>query len=322
MERMNSKWKMLLLTSFALLLMLIKHHSRIKNHLEKIDLCWENEKELRLSDWFNPKKRPDVKTTTDWFAPIIWEGTYNRQVLEKYYKRLNITIGLAVFATGKFVDQYLEQFLQSANKHFMIGYNVIFYILMDDFSKLPPIELGPLRTFKLCTVLKQHVWKDFNYIYMKNLDMYIIEHIQHEVDFLFSMTVNQIFKNDFGVETLGESVAQLHAWWYFRHAENFPYERRPKSAAFIPFGEGDFYYQSAVFGGTPREVLAFIKEYQKGVTSDNRNGLKSIYEHYLNKYLFINKPTKLLSPEYNWDPNFRTPPQIKHVKIAWHSKSI
>ncbi|XP_042768186.1 N-acetyllactosaminide alpha-1,3-galactosyltransferase-like 1 isoform X5 [Panthera uncia] len=101
MERMNSKWKMLLLTSFALLLMLIKHRSRIKNHLEKIDLCWENEKELRLSDWFNPKKRPDVKTTTDWFAPIIWEGTYNRQVLEKYYKRLNITIGLAVFATGK-----------------------------------------------------------------------------------------------------------------------------------------------------------------------------------------------------------------------------
>ncbi|XP_058550293.1 N-acetyllactosaminide alpha-1,3-galactosyltransferase-like 1 isoform X5 [Neofelis nebulosa] len=100
MERMNSKWKMLLLTSFALLLMLIKHRSRIKNHLEKIDLCWENEKELRLSDWFNPKKRPDVKTTTDWFAPIIWEGTYNRQVLEKHYKRLNITIGLAVFATG------------------------------------------------------------------------------------------------------------------------------------------------------------------------------------------------------------------------------
>ncbi|XP_039090597.1 glycosyltransferase 6 domain-containing protein 1-like [Hyaena hyaena] len=320
---MNSKWKMLLLTSFTLLLMLTKHRSRIKNHVEKIELCWENEKEeLQLSDWFNPKKRPDVKTTTDWLAPIIWEETYNRQVLEKYYKRLNITIGLAVFATGKYVDKYLQQFLQSANKHFMVGYNVIFYILMDDFSKLPPIELGPLRTFKLCVALKQHVWKDFSYIYMENLDMYITEHIQHEVNFLFSMTVNQVFKNDFGVETLGESVAQLHAWWYFRHTENFPYERRPKSAAFIPFGEGDFYYHSAIFGGTPHEVLAFVKEYQKGVTSDNRNGLKSIYEHYLNKYLFINKPTKLLSPEYNWDPNFRTPPQIKHVKIEWHSTSI
>uniref|UniRef100_A0A673TYM5 Glycosyltransferase 6 domain containing 1 n=1 Tax=Suricata suricatta TaxID=37032 RepID=A0A673TYM5_SURSU len=272
-------------------------------HLEDNICCHNKWFFLNFFPCSSNRKRPDVKTTTDWFAPIIWEGTYNRQVLEKYYKKLNITIGLAVFATGKFVDQDLQQFLQSANKHFMIGFR------------------SPL-SIKLCAALKQPVWKDFNYIYMENLDVYITEHIQHEVNFLFSMTVNQVFKNDFGVETLGKSVAQLHAWWYFRHAENFPYERRPKSAAFIPFGEGDFYYHSAIFGGTPHEVVAFIKEYQKGVTSDNRNGLKSIYEHYLNKYLFINKPTKLLSPEHNWDPNFRTPPQIKHVKIAWHSKSI
>ncbi|XP_022280721.1 glycosyltransferase 6 domain-containing protein 1-like isoform X2 [Canis lupus familiaris] len=307
---MNSKWKMLLLTSFALLLMLIKYHSR--DH---------EAEEPQLSDWFNPKKRPDVKTT-DWFAPIIWEGTYNRQVLENYYKRLNITIGLAVFAMGKFVDQYLQQFIHSANKHFMKGYSVIFYILMDDFSKLPPIKLGPLRTLKLCIIFKQHTWKDLNYIYMRNFNVYILEHIQYEVDFLFSMSVNQIFKNDFGVENLGKSVAQLHAWWYFGHAKNFPYERRSKSAAFIPPGEGDFYYHSAIFGGTPGEVLAFTEEYIKGIQNDTRRGLQSTYECYLNKYLFINKPTKLLSPEYNWDLNFRTPPQIKRVKIAWQSTSI
>lgn len=47
------------------------------------------------------RKRPDVITTTDWLAPVIWEGTYNRQVLEKYYKRLNITVGLVVWATEK-----------------------------------------------------------------------------------------------------------------------------------------------------------------------------------------------------------------------------
>ncbi|XP_034872484.1 glycosyltransferase 6 domain-containing protein 1-like [Mirounga angustirostris] len=230
--------------------------------------------------------------------------------------------GVLFFLFHRFVDQYLQQFIQSANKHFMSGYNVIFYILMEDFSKLPPIELGPLRTLKLCIVLRQHVWKDLNYIYMRNLHIYILEHIQYEVDFLFSMAVNQIFKNDFGVEALGKSVAQLHAWWYFGRAQNFPYERSPNSAAFIPFGEGDFYYHGAIFGGTAYEVLAFLEEYKKGVQNDARSGFKSTYEHYLNKYLFINKPTKLLSPEYNWDPNFRPPPQIKHVKIEWRSKSI
>lgn len=48
------------------------------------------------------RKRPDVIATTGWLAPVIWEGTYDRQVLDKYYKRLNITIGLAVLATGKY----------------------------------------------------------------------------------------------------------------------------------------------------------------------------------------------------------------------------
>lgn len=204
----------------------------------------------------------------------------------------------------------------------MIGYKVIFYIFMDDFSKLPPIELGPLRTFKLLYVFKGKMWEDFNILHMKNLNMYIIQHIEHEVDFLFSMSINQIFKSSFGVETLGKSVAQLHAWWYFENVKNFPYERRFKSAAFIPFGKGDFYYHSAIFGGTPHEVLTLTEEYQKGVIHDTENELSSTYECHLNKYFFINKPTKLLSPEYNWDPIFRTPPQIKHVKIAWQSTGI
>uniref|UniRef100_H0XHS5 Glycosyltransferase 6 domain containing 1 n=1 Tax=Otolemur garnettii TaxID=30611 RepID=H0XHS5_OTOGA len=259
------------------------------------------------------RTRPDVITITDWLAPIIWEGTYNRSTLEKHYKKLNVTIGLAVFATGKFVDQYLTQFIQSAERHFMIGYHTIFYIMVDNFTKLPYIEFGPLRTY-------HNFDQDFHLKNMMNLKMNILGYIQHEVNFLFTMAVNQIFKKDFGVETLGSSVAQIHAWWYFKSPRDFPYERRHKSAAFIPSGQGDFYYHGAIVGGIPREVLNVIKECQKGIIQDNTNDLKSLYESHLNKYFFVNKPTKLLSPEYNWDPKFRTPSQIKHVKIAWQSE--
>ncbi|KAM9206514.1 LOW QUALITY PROTEIN: glycosyltransferase 6 domain-containing protein 1-like [Dugong dugon] len=290
---MNSKRKILLLISFALSLMLAEHYFR---------------------------KRPDV-ITTDWLAPIIWEGTYNRQVLEKYYRRLNITIGLAIFAAGEFEDQYLKQFIQSADKHFMHGYNVIFYTMMDEPSRLPRIELGPLHTFKLVLIFYENTWQHFNLILMKNLGVSILSHMQDEVNLLFVMTIN-IFKNDFGVETLGKSVAQLHAWWYFKNANYFPCERNSKSAAFIPFGQGDFYYHSAIFGGIPEEVLKLIEENQKGIIHDTKKELTSIYESHLNKYFFLHKPTKLLSPEYNWDPNFHTPPQIKHIQIAWQSEKI
>ncbi|XP_042820198.1 putative glycosyltransferase 6 domain-containing protein 1 isoform X2 [Panthera tigris] len=259
-------------------------------------------------------KRPDVVTITDWLAPVIWEGTFNRQVLGRYYRRQNLTIGLAVLATGRTADQYLEVFMRSANKHFMTGYRVVFYIMVDALSRLPDLEPDPLRTFKVLPI-KGDRWGDFHLTRMSSLAEHILGHIEDEVDFLFSMTVNRVFQNDFGVETLGTSVAQLHAWWYFKN-KDIPYERRPKSAACIPFGQGDFYYDGSVIGGRPLEVLAVIEGYLQGVTHDHKNGLNSTYERHLNKYFFTHKPTKLLSPEYSWNAALRPPAQVWSVKAT------
>ncbi|XP_057575841.1 putative glycosyltransferase 6 domain-containing protein 1 [Hippopotamus amphibius kiboko] len=276
--------------------------------------------ELRLSDWFNPRKRPDVITATNWLAPIVWEGTFSREVLENHYRKKNLTLGLAVFATGRLADQYLELFLRSANKYFMTGYRVVFYIMVDTFSRLPQLKWGPLRQFKVFTVMEDSQPDDVHLTHMKSLGSHIVQDIQGEVDFLFSMTVTQIFQNHVGVEVLGTSVAQLHGWWYFKNPESFPYERRPKSAACIPFGQGDFYYDGAFVGGTPLELLSLVEEYLKGVVHDLRLGLNSTYEKYLNKYFFLRKPAKLLSPEYNWDAEFYPPPQVQYVKVAQQAK--
>lgn len=47
------------------------------------------------------RKRPDVVTTTGWLAPIVWEGTFDRQALRRHYRTQNLTVGLAVFAAGR-----------------------------------------------------------------------------------------------------------------------------------------------------------------------------------------------------------------------------
>ncbi|XP_065783168.1 putative glycosyltransferase 6 domain-containing protein 1 [Muntiacus reevesi] len=306
---MNCKRKMLLLILGLSLFLLFNHYSR-KNQ----------EEELQLSDWFDPRKRPDVTTTTSWLAPVVWEGTFSREALEKHYRKQNLTTGLAVFATGRLADQYLELFLNSANKYFLTGYRVIFYLMVDTLVRLPQIRWGPLRQFKVFIVTEDSWWANADLVRMKSLAKHIIWDIQGEVDFLFSMTVTQIFQSYVGVEVLGESVAQLHAWWYFKNRASFPYERRPKSAACIPFGQGDFYYDGAFVGGTPLEVLNLVEEYLNGIIHDLRLRLNSTYEKHLNKYFFLRKPAKLLSPEYNWDADFYPPPQVQYVKVAQQSK--
>ncbi|XP_041530938.1 putative glycosyltransferase 6 domain-containing protein 1 isoform X2 [Microtus oregoni] len=264
------------------------------------------------------RMRVDVITTTDWLAPVIWEGTFDREALEKYYRKQNITVGLVVFAVGRLTDQYLDPFLRSASKFFMPGYKVIFYVMVDRFLQLPEMDYSPRQSFQIHLIGEERWWNDFDLMRMKLLGEHIQDHIRYEVDFLFSMSANLVFQSEFGVETLSVSVAQLHAWWYFRKTGDLPYERRPASAAYIPFGLGDFYYAGTIVGGVPLKVLDLTQEYMKGIVLDAENGLNSTYEKYLNKYFFLNKPTKLLSPEYSWDPTFHTLRQVRSMKIAQH----
>ncbi|XP_047379601.1 putative glycosyltransferase 6 domain-containing protein 1 [Sciurus carolinensis] len=290
---MNSKRRMLLLLSVLLSLMMAKHYLR---------------------------KRLDVTTTTDWLAPILWEGTFSTQALDKYYQRRNITVGLAVFASGRFADKYLELFLQSANKYFMPGHRVVFYIMTDSHLRRPSMALRPLCTFQMLLMEEETWWSDVDLVRMKVLGEHIVTHILQEADFLFSMAANLVFQDDFGVETLGTSVAQLHGWWYFRNTRNYPYERQSQSAAYIPFGQGDFFYGGSIVGGTPQKILDLIREYLRGVIHDLEKGLNSTFERYLNKFFFLNKPAKLLSPEYGWDSTFNVPPQVHYVKVALHAE--
>ncbi|XP_051835517.1 N-acetyllactosaminide alpha-1,3-galactosyltransferase-like isoform X1 [Antechinus flavipes] len=316
---MISKDKILLFLLFLLTLGLI-----IQEFVNRVDQLKTSHQShtLQLSDWFSPRRRPEVKTVTDWLAPIVWEGTYHKSVLEDYYKKKNITVGLMVFAVGRYLDNYLEKFLSSAEKYFMTGHKSIFYIMVDDSSKLLWIEVAPFHTMKVFGIQQKKRWQSIKMMRMKIIEDHIVNHIQHEVDFLFCMDVDQAFENYFGVETLGESVAQLHAWFYKKNANDFNYERRPSSTAFIPFNMGDFYYHVAIFGGTPLQVLKLTQACNKGMLQDMKNGIESLWheERHLNKYFFLNKPTKILSPEYCWDFSLKDNSDINIVKISWQNK--
>ncbi|KAK9518539.1 hypothetical protein VZT92_023845 [Zoarces viviparus] len=190
------------------------------------------------------------------------------------------SVALTVFAVGKYLDVYLGNFITSAEKHFMLGLQVTYYVFTDQADKVPIIELGPRRSLK----------------------------------------VIQEFKGRFGSEALGDSVALVHAWYYKLPKDKFTYDRNPKSKAYME--TGDYYYHAAIFGGLCDNVKDLADYCFLGIMEDKLNNVEALWhdESHLNKYFWLHKPSRLVSPEYCWDPVINEKRDINVTRLIWAPK--
>lgn len=158
---------------------------------------------------------------------------------------------------------------------------------------------------------------------MKVISEYIVGYIQYEVDYVFCMDVDQIFKVKYGLEILGDFVVQLYTYWYKESLSKVFYERNKLLEAYIVVGEGDFYYYVVVFGGIIIQVFKIIKECVKVIMKDKKNNIEVVWydESYLNKYFFFYRFIKFLLLEYCWDLSKNKIFDIKIVKFVWNFKN-
>ena len=218
----------------------------------------------------------------------------------------------------RYLDAYLKTFLTSAEKHFMPGLPVTYYVFTDLPEKIPKIELAPQRTLKVIPVEKHSRWQDISMMRMRTISEAIEKEISHR--FVFCFDVDQEFKGRFGSEALGDSVALLHAHYYKLPKEKFTYDRNPKSKAYME--TGDFYYHAAIFGGLSENVKKLADACYLSIMEDKVNNVEALWhdESHLNKYFWLNKSSKLLSPEYCWDENISYKGDIYVTRLVWAPK--
>ncbi|XP_042819319.1 histo-blood group ABO system transferase 2-like [Panthera tigris] len=267
--------------------------------------------------------RKDVLVLTPWLAPTVWEGTFNIDILNEQFRLRNTAIGLTVFAIKKYVA-FLELFLQTAEKHFMVGHRVTYYEFTDRPGDVPRVPLGQGRQVVVLEVRSYSRWQDVSMHRVEMISNFSRQRFLHEVDYLVCVDVDMRFRDHVGVEILSPLFGTLHPGFYGAAREAFTYERRPQSQAHIPRDEGDFYYAGGFFGGSVAEVLRLTSACHRAMVVDRAHGIEAVWhdESHLNRYLLDHKPTKVLSPEYLWDEQLLGwPAVVKKLRYVTVPKS-
>lgn len=287
-----------------------------KGELIKADMA--DRKQYRLQDkslskliytqpsLLTPTRR-DVLVLTSWLAPVVWEWTFNIDILNEQFQLQNATIGLTVFALKNY-KEYLEQFLRSAETFFMVGHKVNYYIFTDQPHAVPQIPLYDGRKVVTLQMPSFECPQDISMQRMEFISIYSKQRFHKEVAYLVCSDVDVTFQHKVGVEILSPLFATLHLRFFMAGRETFHYERRPKSQAYIPKDEGDFYYTGSLFGGSVAEIYRLTAACHQMIITDKINNIEALQlgESHLNKYLLYHKPTKILSSEYMFNKKIAT----------------
>ncbi|KAK2499362.1 hypothetical protein MC885_007081 [Smutsia gigantea] len=133
------------------------------------------------------------------FQPVARSQYPQPKLLEQrhIYQPLNLTIGLTMFAVGKYTS-FVQPFLESAEQFFMQGYWVCYYIFTDDPTAIPRVPLGPGRRLSVLHIQKYSRWEEISTRRMETISQHIAETAHREVDYIFSVAVDMLhFKHPY-----------------------------------------------------------------------------------------------------------------------------
>ena len=230
---------------------------------------------------------------TPWGAPIVWADT-EANVLARQPKRV-YNVGLNIVAIAKYT-KFLQPFITSADKYFMRDHNVTYFVISDKLD-----EVAKVKTNRhIVSIMEKNLGWPKNAL-AKYQFISEHRHVYHDMNFMFQIDVDMLFVSSFNSEALGSRVGTLHPGFYWKQRLSFPYDRNPKSTAYINRYEGEYYFASGVFGGCVSEVITMADILFKNILTDlNKYNYIALWhdESHLNRYFIDHPPTKLLSPEY------------------------
>lgn len=204
-------------------------------------------------------------------------------------------IALCIVATGRYIE-FVPSLLDEASRYFLPGQTVMPFLFSDtqpsppgpsvvDFAyrwiptPFEPWPAGTYRRYHYCLAAGDEL-SQYDYLYRIDADVRIVDFI--------------------GDEILSDLVATEHHGYVGHPSIRLPFDRRRKTLACVPHGQGTVYYCGAFQGGTWAGYGTAMRAIADAIDHDEANGVTAQWwdESHWNAYLAKTPPTLSLDWRY------------------------
>ena len=204
-------------------------------------------------------------------------------------------IGILYIRIGKY-NIFWEDFYDSCERFFLCTENKEYFVFTDaeklkneendNVHKIYQVNLG---------------WPGNTLMRFQMFDS-IAEELK-KMQYLFFFNANLLFVKEINQEILPEKenlVVVIHPGFRNSTPQKFPYERNPRSLAYVPYCKGEIYVQGALNGGKTEAYLQMTKNLKENILQDKSNQIIAVWhdESHLNHYIIDRRDLKILGPEY------------------------
>lgn len=227
-------------------------------------------------------------------------------------------IAILYIGTGRYTV-FWKDFYKSCEKFFAKGIEKQYFFFTDskDFFKnngnltIVPIEnygwpLIACHRYKILNMIKNQL-KDFDCTFFFNGNM----------EFIKKVSLEELLPT----EEEGGIIAPLHSVNKKNRGDSLPFERNPKSQAYVPYGTEHKYYHSGLLGGLIPQFLEMCNACEKMTDIDlSNNIIPTVHdESIFNKYI-LNHKYKEISNNYIFPPDGKPFWKFFPVKIIQRDK--
>lgn len=226
---------------------------------------------------------------------------------------------LLFFATGPYIA-FWKRYYDSFEKFFLPQWEKHYYVFTDQEdiyqAKAPNVHRIYQKhlPWPLITLLKYNIALEYE---AELLEYDFVMQTNANVECCEIVTPDEILPNAEKGEHLG-CIIHAGIWWNKKYYSNpcyYPYDRNPKSKAYIPYNWGQKYVFGAGVCGTGCEYVAFMHEIANRVTFDLQHNIipKWHDESYVNHYVNTHEGIRYLHPGFCYPTGFAEIPYPRKI---------